>query len=355
MEEKKFIQQLLKKYADDSITPKEFDTLLAYLKKSRNPGKLNPLKGLLKKSWAKNPGLDQKVDPKSRDRFFNDLMSTINEGKEQPPSPLIAAKSKDRTWYRVAAVLVLAIISSLVVYLFLYRSSPEVVYQVSQTGSRQKSTIKLSDGTVIKLNTHSKLEYPKTFEGGDIREVFLEGEAFFEVAPNAEIPFLVNTADLTTTVLGTSFNIRAYPAEGEMAVAVATGKVAVVAKNPITKEPSRQLLLNPNEVAHYDPVGLGLSKRTVEDINNLIAWKDGILVFNDKSIGEVAEILNNWYDVKIIVENQPFNACRYRGKFKDPGLQKVLESLKFMYNIEYEFNPEGVTITGGKCSQVNDR
>lgn len=346
MENKKYIDQLYKKYINDSITPKEFDILFDYWKKNADEKKLDSFKALLleKKSKAKN--IKSKV--KDRDKFLDDVMLTINKRKERPPLPLINTKRKDRTWYKVAAVLALAILSSLSVYYLLYDTSPKTDFLVYQTESRQKSTVTLSDGTKVKLNANSKLKYPQTFNNSDVREVFLEGEAFFEVTPNVNLPFVIKSSEVTTTVLGTSFNIRAYPKDDEIEISVVTGKIAVsINDDSNSEQPGNRMLLTPNQVANYQPTQ-GLTKETL-DITELVAWKDGILIFNDKTIMETAKILEKWYDVKVIVENREIGGCLFRGKFKDPSLTKVLESLKFMYDIEYEFSGELVVLNGKNC------
>ena len=346
MENKKYIDQLYKKYINDSITPKEFDILFDYWKKNADEKKLDSFKALLleKKSKAKN--IKSKV--KDRDKFLDDVMLTINKRKERPPLPLINTKRKDRTWYKVAAVLALAILSSLSVYYLLYDTSPKTDFLVYQTESRQKSTVTLSDGTKVKLNANSKLKYPQTFNNSDVREVFLEGEAFFEVTPNVNLPFVIKSSEVTTTVLGTSFNIRAYPKDDEIEISVVTGKIAVsINDDSNSEQPGNRMLLTPNQVANYQPTQ-GLTKETL-DITELVAWKDGILIFNDKTIMETAKILEKWYDVKVIVENKEIGGCLFRGKFKDPSLTKVLESLKFMYDIEYEFSGELVVLNGKNC------
>ena len=346
MENKKYIDQLYKKYINDSITPKEFDILFDYWKKNADEKKLDSFKALLleKKSKAKNI----KSKAKDRDKFLDDVMLTINKRKERPPLPLINTKRKDRTWYKVAAVLALAILSSLSVYYLLYDTSPKTDFLVYQTESRQKSTVTLSDGTKVKLNANSKLKYPQTFNNSDVREVFLEGEAFFEVTPNVNLPFVIKSSEVTTTVLGTSFNIRAYPKDDEIEISVVTGKIAVsINDDSNSEQPGNRMLLTPNQVANYQPTQ-GLTKETL-DITELVAWKDGILIFNDKTIMETAKILEKWYDVKVIVENKEIGGCLFRGKFKDPSLTKVLESLKFMYDIEYEFSGELVVLNGKNC------
>ena len=347
MENKKYIDQLYRKYINDSITPKEFDILFDYWKKNPNEKKLDSFKALLLEEKSKVKNIKSKA--KDRDKFLDDVMLTIDKRKDISPLSLINTKRKDRTWYKAAAVLALAILSFISVYHLLPDTPPKTGFLVYQTESRQKSTLTLSDGTTVKLNSNSKLLYPQNFNNSDVREVFLEGEAFFEVTPNANLPFVIKSSEVTTTVLGTSFNIRAYPEDDEIEIAVLTGKVAIsINDDSNSEQPGNRILLTPNQMANYQSTR-GFRKETL-DITELIAWKDGILIFNDKTIMETAEILEKWYDVKVIVENKEIERCLFRGKFKNPSLTKVLESLKFIYDdMNYEFSGEQVVLSGKSC------
>ena len=347
MEDKKYIKKLYKKYIDNSITTKEWNILLDYWKKSEDENKLGLLREALKIKFDTRP-VKGDVDLKGRDKFLDNLMSKVNEAGETSPTPLHIPKKKDHTWHKVAAVVSIAIIASLSVYYFTYKPVPEEMMLVYQTVSRQKSTITLSDGTTIRLNAKSKLEYPENFQGQVIREVILEGEAFFDVVPNPGMPFVVRSGGITTKVLGTSFNISAYPEDSKFEVAVATGKVAVATGKNGNEEKSNELVLEPNEVANYNLAKGSLLKET-KDVNDLIAWKDDVMVFNDKTIEEVAHVLERWYDVQVIIESEELKNCLFRGRFIDPSIKKVLEALKFMYKIEYELSNEQVLLRGPGC------
>ena len=133
-----------------------------------------------------------------------------------------------RVWRMAAAVAVVAIAGAGVWFVNKGRAVNEMLTQkVTQSG--QKSTLVLADGTQIRLNAESSLSYPEKFEG-NTREVVLEGEAFFDVARDESRPFIIKSGDLVTTVLGTTFNVKAFPNE-QMAVTVVSGKVAVQANN----------------------------------------------------------------------------------------------------------------------------
>src|SRR5690606_29105984 len=141
-----------------------------------------------------------------------------------------ARRKRTRRIRMQVSVLVLCLITTSTVWLgfqsgWFGAHEKTITWLTAQTTWGQKSTITLSDGTTIKLNSGSRLRYPEAFDEG-LREVHLEGEAFFDVARNEHSPFVVRTKSVTTRVLGTSFNIEAFPDE-QISVTVATGKVEV--------------------------------------------------------------------------------------------------------------------------------
>ena len=148
---------------------------------------------------------------------------TITERKH---ARIVIRESRVAPYMKVAASIALAVVVISTYLLWQGTGQPNGLAMLEKTTQHgQKSTVVLEDGTKISLNSGSRLTYPAQFDK-DSREVVLEGEAFFEVTRNTEKPFIVRSGDLVTTVLGTSFNIKAFPTEN-IAVTVATGKVRV--------------------------------------------------------------------------------------------------------------------------------
>ena len=145
----------------------------------------------------------------------------------------------------------------------------------------------LSDGTKVWLNSASKLKYPVAFTGGQ-RKVFLEGEAYFEVAADTVHPFLVETSGMSVTVLGTGFNVMAYPEEMEAAVTLVHGKVGVQTDH-------RQQILQPDEQYVYQTTTRRGTVRKV-DVSQYVDWKDGILNFDSMPLEELTRRLGRWYE-----------------------------------------------------------
>lgn len=191
--------------------------------------------------------------------------------------------------------------------LFLNRFSIDTVKPIEQavqeivtkkTLKGQKLNLFLGDGTEITLNAESSIRFPKIFEG-ETREVFLEGEAFFDVYPDKERPFIITSDKLQTTVLGTSFNVRSYKDENNISVAVLSGKVKVKAIDEKQKVIADNLLV-PNEMLRFSKKDHGLVKKSV-DIDKVLAWKNKTILFEKASFKEIIKELSRWYGVEFIV------------------------------------------------------
>lgn len=151
----------------------------------------------------------------------------------------------------------------------------------------------LSDGTKVWLNADSKLTYPSSFNGAD-REVSLEGEAYFEVEKDGSHPFIVHTKEQTIKVLGTEFNVHAYPDGGNCITTLVKGKVQVYSF-------SKKMVLNPDQQAiSNNDREFTLQKHA--DVKEAIAWKNGYFLFDNTSLHEIMQQLSRWYNVKINYE-----------------------------------------------------
>jgi len=195
----------------------------------------------------------------------------------------------------------------------------------------------LPDGSAIYLNSGSTLKIPKKF-AADKRTVFLEGEAFFEVTEDKSRPFTIYSGSLSTTALGTSFNVRAYPEEEKLSVALVTGKVKVVNAEIDTFQiliPNEQIIFNTKEQEF---------KKQAFDIELITGWQKGLLIFQDSDFDEVVEKLERWYGVSFDIQKYPIYQKEYRGKFDNQSLDEVLQVMSFTSGFTYEINDKNVII-----------
>ncbi|MGK7393253.1 MAG: FecR family protein [Candidatus Cyclobacteriaceae bacterium M3_2C_046] len=230
-------------------------------------------------------------------------------------------------WIRRAASFILIISFAFALTWFLHNPAKQAISETQiiqkSTHKGQRMTTNLPDGTVVKLNASSTLRYELPFTA-DTRKVYLQGEAFFEVEEDTLRPFIVMANEVSTVVVGTSFNIKNRPKE-EIEVALVTGKVKVLRND-------NELYLLPGEMAVSKENKLQLN---TYDYAEQIGWKDKILVFKNAELGEIIEKLSLWYGVDFHLKNQ-IPEVLYEGRFDNAVLTEVLDGLAFVYNFDYK-------------------
>lgn len=249
-------------------------------------------------------------------------------------------KKSDRytRWFRYAALfIVLLCLGGILAYFSHNRvdlDQSQLVARENPAG--QKSTFKLSDGTIIKLNAESKLIFLENFNDHE-RKVFLEGEAFFNVSRDESRPFVVETRELSTTVLGTSFNIRSYDDDPKKQVAVVSGKVKVeiISKSANPQDGIQEILVK-NQMVSYNPSVKKLNKTTgIPD--RILAWQDNTIKFEHTDFEEVQKTLARWYGVEFEIKTDDTFEGGFVGTYHDEFLENVLKGLKKQYEKEFEY------------------
>ena len=183
----------------------------------------------------------------------------------------------------------------------------------------------LSDGTKVWLNSETEMKYPVVFDRGK-REVFITGEAFFEVVKDSARPFIVHTPHTHTTVLGTSFNVKAYRDEQSVFTTLVEGSVLVeVTGNG--DEPVARIMLEPGMQAAWQEGDRAISVQPV-NAANVAAWKDGKFIFTEEDLEKVLRVLSRWYGVNFICKDSQMEKYTFNGLInKDEKLESVLENL----------------------------
>ena len=244
-----------------------------------------------------------------------------------------------RIWQSVAAILIVMLtVAGVFVGLNVYNQGYDdnlVVQTIVPSG--EKSQIVLPDGTKVWVNSASVLSY-NTGYGKQNRDVTIEGEAFFDVAHNAEMPFKVLTKDCEVKVLGTKFNVRSYDSNDQTETALLEGKVEVTLLN------GKQVDLNPGQLAVANNVKNEL-KVIQKSVRNSICWKDNVLKFDNTPLPEVIEKLNYWYGINIHLSNaQQFEEERFTFTVKTESLSELLSIMKLAQPMEYKIKGEDVYI-----------
>ena len=250
---------------------------------------------------------------------------------------------------RLAGML-LILIAALVAY-FQLGSEQSVVsqasaaYVIKENPRGQKSQISLPDGTVLWLNSESKITYPEKFTA-EQRTIKLEGEAFFEVAKEPQRPFVVQMHDLHVVALGTSFNISAFPEDKNVAVSLVTGKVLVKENIPsgnTKKAHFEEIVMVPGEKLLYDLQDFSIQKGYY-DFKTDIIWKDGTIYFDNASYQEVKTKLERWFNVKFVLNNGMGKQWNYSGEFERESLDRILERIGFVEGFEFQHRDHEVII-----------
>lgn len=182
----------------------------------------------------------------------------------------------------------------------------------------KKFTVELSDGTVVNLNSGSRLKYPVQFLPDSMRQVFLEGEAYFNVTKNTERAFVVNADNLKTKVYGTQFNISSYSSNKTDHVVLVEGKIGVSFKK------LEETIMEPRELMFVDKQNWTISKSKI-DIQKYIAWKDGVLWFDSEPFVNITRTLERHYNV--IIENKLdyLNTIKFTGTFENnESIEEIL-------------------------------
>ncbi|WP_073059228.1 FecR domain-containing protein [Fodinibius roseus] len=257
--------------------------------------------------------------------------------------------NRNKIWgYRVAVslILIVGVLLTLILSLEQPTSEEPPAMQELIVERGQRSQFKLSDGTQVWLNSDSRLEVPARFSG-DFREVHLEGEAFFDVAENPDKPFLIHARESFTKVLGTQFNLQAYPGE-QVQIVVKEGRVAFGGSHQMEDE-SSELVKNQRAVLS-DTNHLTINE--VNDLERYIGWTEGRLVFRDTPLKEVAKKLERRYDIECTIEELALEDRTVTATFKKESIIEVLEIITLSVGISYEKDKQYVRFLNKESKQV---
>ncbi len=242
------------------------------------------------------------------------------------------------TFARIAAVLVVGLLAGYYLHTLSKPSTPEFYTSVAPKGS--VSELVLPDGTHIFLNSGSKINY--TNSGlHQMREVFLSGEAWFQVAHNEAKPFLVHTSFYDVQVTGTSFNVKAYPDDNQVTTTLEVGSVHIISSK--TMKISEETILKPGEQLSYNKETRELK---LADVNTkqYTSWKDNKLIFINMTLKELAILLERKFGVEIEISDPAILNYHYDGTIKDETILDILDILKHTLPINYQIIGQKVVI-----------
>lgn len=281
-------------------------------------------------AFESHPGLTDQLNAGQRMALEQLLFSRISREIGHAPSVLRTVHARARYWWAAAAIAILLAASGgfwMIDRTRLQHNTPVMVEDIAAKGTTRKVT--LPDGSTMWLNADSKARYDKN----DTREIWLEGEAYFEISPQSEKVFMVHAASVDVQILGTSFNICAYEPDDSITVTVSSGKVAVQTSF------NAYVPVAANRQAVYNAVS-GQIKTSVTPAKDAIAWREGLLIFKDMHFESISRTLERRYNVRIRFDKQNTAHAVLSAKFgREATLNDILRMLCDIYGFNYRQEP----------------
>ncbi|MCX6327048.1 MAG: DUF4974 domain-containing protein [Bacteroidia bacterium] len=365
MDNKMQIEKLTEKFYLGTVTNEELTFLLSYLKEKEPQ---HEILEYYQNLWDESSEINNDIDS---ERIYNEvfrkvsirLMTVTGSTKK------VEFRGYFRLVMRYAAVFILAFgLSWLVHSYFLNRSTIPIIadqIQKVEVPYGSKSRIVLPDGSVVTLNSGSILKYSSSEFNSNSRSVSMTGEGFFSVTKDSTKPFYVTTPGIKIKVLGTTFNVKAYPDEDIEEATLVSGAVEIYASSD-KSENGKPIILKPNQSAvfvksekkfhtidtadKFSPEPTPVKLRTVSlqpssKTEQTISWKENRLVFDNEPFSSLVVKIERWYDVKIIVNYPELNSARFTGKFDKETLEQVLNALIAVTPFNYNIKQNLITIS----------
>lgn len=268
------------------------------------------------------------MDTKLQRQLFGQIKEKISQIDRTCLPEKENRRRKFYLWFaRVASVILLLSMTGLSVYYYTMSQMimPDMIVSVEKG---QKANVVLPDGSKVWVNSDSRLSYGSRFNQKE-RVLSLEGEAYFEVTPDKDRPFIVETDELAVRALGTSFNVKSYEEEKDVSTVLMTGKVEV------TSDYDR-LVLNPNERIVFNKQTGHMEKSTVENTGDYINWKYNALTFNGETFENIVHTLERYYNTRIVFESETLKKYRFTGTPGNTSLESILQILSLTSPLSYE-------------------
>lgn len=342
MDQSDRLKFLFDKYLQRQCSHAEVEELIARLQQHHEPGILN---GRLMEIWddIRKEDMDHPVD-------WDRIYQSIIRSEENFPT---FGSHRARRWMGIAA-LALILLTGTVLYRYLNQRPAAASDQAPVSAKTLKTenpslvnkrqTIHLPDGSTVVLNADSRLDYPSAFTG-KTREIYLSGEAYFDIKHNPHKPFLVHTGKITTKVLGTSFDIRAYPEDESIKVTVTRGKVQVL------KENKSLGLITANQQISFSKKTEAYAEKVV-DSKSFISWKPEEISFNDISMLDAAKKIEQRFGKTVEFTNPDIKNCRVTATFsEDDVLEEILIVICGVSKSNFIIQNNKIIINGKGCKE----
>lgn len=302
----------------------------------------------LKEIWQSTPPEEFDVNVQAAwKKFQHRRKSPASLEKQKVYSSYQQTFKKPLYLLRVAAVILVSVLAGVFVQYTLTNSndaeqtSEFYVLQTFETEKGEKAQVTFSDGSKVTLNSASSIRFPEQFEGSK-REVYLEGEAYFEVAHNPDQPFIVYAQDVEVQVLGTKFNVQGWSEDTSVEVAVREGKVAVGSSNAAAGNQQTVVLTK----GLFTSVENGEAPSSPQRVNifNHLLWTNGGLHFDNVPFIKVVRDIERRFNVQVSGIPEELKDVPFTGTFQYADLDEVLSVVGAAMHIEYERNGMNISI-----------
>lgn len=310
------------------------DQLIQYLKGESNPNEKSEVESWLKASTENELYLSQLETQRNEDKFASRmLLFDVNAAFEKVDRRIWVIDTKKKLYQlrHYAAILLLAIISGVVYFTVVDRPEELITLESNQ---ETNMTYVFSDGSKITLNKNSRAIFPKEFSETE-RRVKLEGEAYFEVTKDSK-PFYVQTGDsLEVKVLGTKFNVQAYPGDSIIEASLYEGSISVKENLTYTKShlltPSQKFIVN--KKAGFASLGRTSKYNTAD-------WMYQRQVFDDTALPEVLRVLSHEFNIQVVMDGELLPSHVFTGTFENKTLHQILKYIQITSNINFKIEKQ---------------
>jgi len=344
-------QELLNKFLNNSCSKEELKEVISWIESRAFSPEGEKLLSVDWETYSAPENL-------SIDKKFTDLYDKVRQKIDNSSEVQVKQRKSSftifTTWLTRAAAILLIPVLAFLFYTNSEKQTIQATYAESVVDSLEiiapigsRTVVQLSDGSKVHLNYGSRMKYPQIFSGKK-REIKLEGEGYFEVAHNPDMPFVVHAGSVSVTALGTTFNVLAYRSDDEVKTTLVNGKVSL---EQTTTDGSKSIgTMVPGQHVVYNTV-TGNKTSTQGNIEKYISWIDGKLVFEDTPISEVAEKLSRMYNVEIKVDEQVKDFI-YTVTFVDEPLSQILDLMVIATPVKYQVLPRKKLTDGTYSTQV---
>ncbi|TKT86561.1 FecR family protein [Dyadobacter frigoris] len=315
MQREQFLE-ILKKYRSSSATQDEINLLKAYYN-----------------AFEIQANVVDNLSGDEQDKLELEIKEHIDRHLPERSNTIMPLAWRNRQKWLAYAAVALALLVCTVLMKNYQKAHEEVSYvKNSQPVKKANNLVQLPDGSTVILSAGSKIDYPDSFDNRKKREVYLTGEAYFDVRHNPQKPFIVHSGRLSTTVLGTAFNIKAMSGDKRIVITVTRGKVKVSDQN------TTFAILIPDQQITYNTLKQEAVQSSV-DAQKTVEWKMEDLLFDDVTVFNAARHIEERFHIKIQITDDRLKNQRFTTTFgKDENLESVLKSITEFNDAKYELN-----------------